>query len=132
MKRVLLDTNFVLSMFERPRIPFEEEISRVLNDTYTLIVTEQVLKELEGIASSKGTVMKKKKFKAGLEYVKTRCEIVRVENVRKADDSLIYAAEKLKGIVATNDKELRKKLKKKNLRTIFIREGDHLELDCGE
>ena len=51
------------------------------------------------------------------------------EDERCVDDSVVNAAIKIDGIVFTNDKELRKKLREKSIPVIFLRAKKKLELE---
>ena len=48
---------------------------------------------------------------------------------KKGDDAIIYFAEKYSGIVVTNDRELRKRLKDISIKVIYLRNKQHLVLD---
>ena len=53
----------------------------------------------------------------------------RVDEAVKGDDAVFYLAKKLQGIVVTNDRELRKRVKKKSLKTIYLRGKNKLAFE---
>jgi len=115
---VLLDTNF-LTIPSKFHIDIFSEIEDiVLKPEFTTI--EQVIDELKKIRG-------KKAGKLALELVKKfKVKIVYEEG--KTDDALIkYALEK-KAVIATNDKELRKKCIGKKIPVIFMRKKKILEM----
>jgi len=94
----MLDTNFLLSCLEL-KIDFISEIERISNFKYQLYILAGVLKELEN----------KKLGKLALDIIKQRnIKVINSKNSYVDKDIL-----GLKGdyIIATNDKELIKKLK---------------------
>jgi len=69
--------------------------------------------------------------KLALKLIEEKCTIIDLDEVRglNTDESILKAAIKLEAVVATNDRELRKKLRSKGIPTIFLREYSHLEID---
>ena len=113
MYKVILDTNFLLSCLNF-KIDFISEIERILNPGSSLNIFEGTLKELEG----------KKLGKLALEIIKSKkMNIIKSKNSYVDEDIL-----NLKGdyIIATNDKELIKKLK---LPIIRIKQKKYLILE---
>jgi len=45
------------------------------------------------------------------------------------DDSIIELAEKEKGVVVTNDRILKKRLREKNIPVVYLRGKNHLEIE---
>ncbi len=131
MRKVLLDTNFILSMVEKPNVKFEEEFSRVLNGFYQLVTLKRIVDELKLLKNKAKSISELRKYMFGLEFISKKCKIIDVPNsVRLNVDELIEkVATWKKYVVATNDKELRKKLKAKGIPTIYIRQGMYLELN---
>tara|TARA_Y100000034_G_C6854017_1_gene387802 strand:- start:1062 stop:1412 length:351 start_codon:yes stop_codon:yes gene_type:complete len=98
MHKIILDTNFLLSCLNF-RIDFIREIKRISNFNYTLHIFKGTLKELEG--KKLGKLAK---------------DIIKKQNIKVINGKNSYVDKDildLKGnyIIATNDKELIKKLK---------------------
>ena len=131
MRKVLLDTNFILSMAEKPNIKFEEEFSRVLNGFYQLLTLKRTIDELKLLKSKAKSISKLRKYMFGLEFISKKCKIIDTSNGDRlnVDELIGNVATREKYIVATNDKELRKKLKAKGIPVIYIRQGMYLELN---
>jgi len=121
-KIVIIDSSAIMMLFEFS-INLKDEITRLLGD-YKIIIPTQIVEELKFL-SEHGKGKKKTNAKASLKIIE-QYEIINSKG--NGDDSVLYLAEKLKGIVLTNDKELRKRVKNKSLQTIFLREKSKLML----
>jgi uncharacterized protein len=121
-KTVILDTSAILSFFEFS-VDWERELNRLL-DAYSLVVPTAVVTELQ-ILGKKGKTQKK--AAAALKLI-TKYETIDDE-AETADEACINIAEKIKGIVITNDRELRERLKKHALPVIFLRGKKKFVLD---
>ena len=122
-KVVILDSSAILSLFEFS-IDLEDELTRLLG-SYHILLTSPIFEELKFL-SKNGKGKKRQNAKASLELIK-RYEIMDAEGI--GDDSLIYLAQKLNGIVVTNDRELRKRIKNVFLKTIYLRGKNKLILE---
>ena len=105
-KTVILDSSAVIMCFEFS-IDLEKELTRLLG-SYHIVVPSSIIGELEFL-SKKGAGNKKIKAKASLKLVENYETVVVDE--KNADDSLIILAKRMNGVVVTNDKELRKRLR---------------------
>lgn len=124
-KIVILDSSAIMMLFEFP-IDIENELTRLLG-RHHIIVPKPVLDELEFLSEhGKG----KKKFiaKPALNLLK-RYEVVEIDEDVKGDKAVFYLAQKLQGIVLTNDKDLREKLRDASLNTIYLRGKKQLVLE---
>jgi rRNA-processing protein FCF1 len=113
---VILDTSAILSFFEFS-VDWERELSRLL-DSYTIIVPSQVIKELE-ILSTQPASEKSQRASASLKFTKRYNTLD--STAKNADDAIIEIAQKTNGVVATNDKELRHRLKHESIPILFLR-----------
>ena len=123
--KVLLDTNFIL-IPAKFKVDIYEEIKRLMNEPYELYVLDKSLKELENIIK---TQKGKEKVIARLGKAILLSKKPKTLKTTSKDyvDKVILG---LRGyIVATNDKELRLKLKKEGVRTILLRQKNHLIID---
>jgi len=124
-----LDSNFLFLPL-KGGVDIFSEIERVLSAKPDLILLTPVLKEIERLAtrSGKPSVRRDAAFASKLAE---RCRKVDFE-VRlgeKVDDLLIRAAGEMGGIVATNDRGLRHRLRASGLPVIYSRAKSHLVLE---
>jgi rRNA-processing protein FCF1 len=122
-KRVILDSSAILMLFEYS-INLEDELTQLLGK-FKIILPSPIVDELK-ILSESGDGKKRQKAKAALRLIK-RYDIVDVEG--SGDDSIIILANKINGIVVTNDRELRKRIKDLSLGVIFLRGKKKLALE---
>ncbi|HEX17428.1 MAG TPA: hypothetical protein ENG60_03355 [Thermoplasmatales archaeon] len=108
---VILDTSVLMSIFEK-RFDLIEDIELEVGRA-KVVVPESVLKELEKLASSRGS--RSRKAKAVLDLIESKG----FETVRSidwdVDNDVILLAKNLKGIVVTLDKDLIKRLKEESV-----------------
>lgn len=120
--RVALDTNFIIDIF-RFNIALEELYD--LRPEISLCTTRQVMNEVRNIAAKR---TRDAKFaKVALQFLEKSASLVEVD-AKNADESLLKIS-KYDTIVATNDSELRKKLRKSGVKTIYLRARKHLAID---
>ncbi len=112
MTKVILDTNSLLMPFQFS-LNLDYEIRRLIGNAQ-IYVPSSVIDELMALDK-----------KAPLELSKKYCK---VEVEKKGDDGVLEAAEKLDGVVVTNDKELKKRALEQKNAVAFLRSGSHLEL----
>lgn len=119
MKKILLDTNFILTALKF-NIHLFEEIDRIFNEEYQIFILSTSLKELEKlINTSRGELSSRAKL--SLQILKQK-KVKTLISKGKVDDTLV---KKKDFIIATQDKELKKRIKNKIL---TIRQKSHLEL----
>jgi len=119
MVKIFVDTNFWL-IPERYKIDIFSEIDRLVTEKYEIFISDSVKEELEKIKRT-GKLKDRTAASIGLELIKKKvCHIIhREENV---DSLLLKLSEKDKEwIVCTNDKNLRKKLREKNIKVVGMR-----------
>ncbi len=106
-----------------------EEMTNLLNKKTEPTLLTPIYRELQKIAASKHP---KRRLEARLALkLAEKCRIVKTEPSadETVDDLIVRLAKKWKCLVATNDRELRKKLKKKAVPVIFLRQKTHLECE---
>lgn len=124
MKKIILDTNFLTIPYQF-KVDIFEEIKKVVPENYELATLDGIIKELENLAKNKGKDSKAARI--GLELIeKNQVKIIKTEE-KKADDSIVEISDE-NTLVATNDKELRQRLKDKNVKVIYLRSKTRLEL----
>ena len=123
-KIVILDSSAIMMLFEFS-INFEKEITKLLG-FHHIIVPTSIVKELEFL-SKKGNGKKNIKAKASLKLIEN---FETIDTINKdGDESIIESAKKTKGIVFTNDKKLKDRLKKMSIPVIFLRSKKKLVLE---
>jgi len=115
---ILLDTNMLISIFKF-RIDLESELERIFG-TFKICVPRIVREELLRMNSSEA--------KAALDYIKDK-EIDFELKEKSADDVMLLMAKRCGFFIATNDRELRKKAKENNIKTIFLRKKRVMAVD---
>lgn len=116
-KKIIVDSNALMMVFEF-NIDLEGELDRLLGK-YQILIPKNIVDELN-LLSQKGRGKKKQLAKAALKLLQ-RYDIVDVDSNLDVDDAVILAAERYDGIVVTNDRELRKRLKDKSIPRICLR-----------
>ncbi len=114
MKIIALDTNFLIYCVKF-RIDFFSEIKRICNFSYKIVVLDSTLNELEKVKPKELRLIKK--FLEKIEIIKSEKDYV--------DEDLISLSKK-GFIIATQDLELKKQLKKPY---IIIRQKKYLRLE---
>jgi len=116
MIKVIVDTNGLMMPFQFG-INLDYELQRLLGK-YEIIVPSCVIEELKRINrwEAKAALQLAEKFK-------------KIDTEKKGDEGIIEIAEKTRGYVLTNDRELRKKLRERGIKTIYLRALKYLEMD---
>ncbi|MCD6300775.1 MAG: 30S processome protein Utp24 [Staphylothermus sp.] len=118
---ILLDTNMLLLMADGLNIFGQIEDKLETHPIY--IVLKPVIEELEKLAKKpQPSVSRKAKF--ALEIARKYCQIIDVKTNpgEKVDDIILRYASEHRVAVATNDKELRKRLRAHSIPEIYLRE----------
>ncbi|MEM2873327.1 MAG: hypothetical protein QXD82_04060 [Nitrososphaerales archaeon] len=116
MRRVLLDASFILTLASKP-LKFIEELEEMLGKV-ELLVLEDTVKELEAI-SKRPSVKKAKQAKLALDFVMKLKQITYAYE-GSVDDKILKYAKENEFIVATMDRELRKRLRNMGLSVITL------------
>lgn len=122
MKKVILDTNFILSCI-RKKIDFFEEIKFI---GLKILIPNQVIKEIKGIAESKKKLKFREEAKLALRLLEKN-SFKKIDLKRKnVDRGLINLAKGNKDtIIATLDREIKEKVENQKL---IIRGNKKLEM----
>ncbi len=125
VRYVILDTNMILSIFEK-HVDLMDEINRIVGKC-TITIPSVVIEELKKLSRS-GIGKTKINAKSALRYIK-ESEYMEIKTGKdRADDKIVELASKLNAVVATNDRELIRKLKKIHIPILILREEKLLEL----
>lgn len=125
MKRVMLDTNFLLipSMF---KVDIFSEIDRICLFKYGLYVVDKTIDELKRIIE-KQKGKHKEAAKIALQLIKKK-NIGVIKTKEGNVDELIFGLLDKNCILATQDALLRRKTVKKGIKTIVLRSRKYLVL----
>ena len=126
--KVILDTNFLFvpSQFN---VDIFEELTNLLNQRFEPVLLSSTQQELQGLAGS-SSMKVRKQAELGLRLAE-RCSFVSVEkgSAETYDDVVVRVAAEWKSLVATNDRELRKRLRAVGVPVIFLRQKRCLALE---
>ncbi|MGV8162742.1 MAG: PIN domain-containing protein [Candidatus Nanoarchaeia archaeon] len=128
--KVILDTNFFLIPGDFG-VDIFTEIDRLLSESYELCVLDRSIEELEKIVLKSAKRKNGFSAKLGLILLKQKnLKTLTSSSEEYADKAILAFAAKNpeKTIVATQDKELREKLKNIPVRTIQLRQEKYLVL----
>ncbi|MBU1205024.1 MAG: hypothetical protein KKA61_04270 [Nanoarchaeota archaeon] len=131
MKKIIIDTNFLVSMV-RFKVDLFSELQRICDFKYMVCIVKGIINELEKLAETGKPkdkiaamisleLIKKKKIK----IIKTPPKNKRVKNV---DLLILNLIKKGNFIVATQDKELKREIRKKGVPIIALRQKKYLKL----
>lgn len=126
--KVILDSNFLFvpSQFQ---VDIFEELTGLLNrrvDPVLLSPTEQELRRL----ADQGSPKTRRQASLALELAE-RCRKVHVDKRtgETPDDVIVRVAKEWGCPVATNDRVLRKRLRRENVPVVFLRQRAHLQVE---
>ena len=121
MKRVILDTNFLIYCIKE-KIHIEVELSRILDSSFKIALIDKTIDELKKLTRESKT---KDSAQIALK-IATKYELIETtEEENQLVDDLILKNLKKDDIVATMDRELQKQLKHPY---IVIRQKKYLSL----
>jgi hypothetical protein len=124
MHNIYLDTNFIIKTIEW-KIDLFGELDRICHFKFEVVLLDKVLNELADYGAEGG----KKKETASVALLvlsKNKVKNVPAEGTGTVDDVLVKMAKKGDS-VATQDQELKRRLKEKGVPAIVIREKGYLE-----
>jgi len=128
MKKILLDTNFLLIPAQF-RVDIFSEIERICNFNYKLHILDRTIEELDSIIE-KQKGKSKDAAKLALKLIKLKkISIIKTKEKLATDRLIIKTANKKEFIVATQDKFLKKQLKTENTALIVLRQKKRLLLE---
>jgi len=126
--RVILDSNFLFipSQFQ---VDIFEELKRLLNQQFNPVLLQPTYQELLRIAEH-GSPKLRQQASLALKLAE-KCSIVPAETYlgENPDDAILRVAKEWRCPVATNDMALRKRLRKENVTTIFLRQKAYLDME---
>jgi len=129
--KVVVDTNFLLMMAQGVIAP--SSLNDAINASYELVTTDAVVKELEAMSKREDLLAREAGFALKL-LERLGVQVLRVK-AGSADESILTLAKELvqsgdRVVVATNDKNLRRSVRRLGVPTLYLREeGLRLEID---
>jgi rRNA-processing protein FCF1 len=126
--KVILDSSILFVPFQFS-VDIFEELARLLNRRFEPILLSPTYEELQTIAQS-GSTKRKRQAALALKLAQ-KCSRVNVEKDEKEshDDVIVRVASETAYYVATNDRDLRKKLRSINVPVIYLRQKSNLALE---
>ena len=126
MALVLLDTNFLM-VPEQFGVDVFSEIERIVPD-YDLVTLSGIVLELKKIRETAKKGKDKLAASVALGFVEKFHEKIKIiESIGDVDEFIVKFSLENNAIVCTNDKELKKKLRKRGVRVIQMRGKCKLE-----
>jgi len=126
MKKILLDTNFLMICFQF-RVDIFSEIERICNFNYKIHVLDKTIEELKNIIEmQKGK--HKDAAKVALQLLKLKkVDVIKTTSKKHTDDIILDYAKK-DYLVATQDKDLKRKLVNQECKVIILKQKKILAL----
>jgi len=125
---IFLDTNFLMALGQNPNFNLSYELDRVIPGNRVLIVLDPIFSELEKL-NLKGNPKERMEARIAIEFVDKYCQRWPSEyNHRNIDFILLHYGEEKNGIIATNDRKLKKMARKNGIKLLYIRNQRFLEL----
>ena len=127
--KVILDSNFLFVPLQF-KIDIFEGITNLLNQRFEPIILSPIRRELQKM-TEKSPPKLRKQASVALKLAE-KCSIIDVEKNEEEtnDDVIVRVATQLgKCPVATNDRELRKRLRNINIPVIYLRQKSRFELE---
>ena len=106
MKSIILDTNFIIEVLKN-KIDLKGELSKICNFPFKIFVLDRIKNELDNIIEKQGG-KNKELAKLTLSYIKN---LDIIETKRDNVDEILIEMSK-ESIIATQDKQLKSRLKK--------------------
>lgn len=127
MRRIILDTNFLLIPLQF-NIDVFSEIRRIADFNYNLCIIDKTIDELEQIIKTSKKQKYRKQAKMAIALLDSEdISKIKTKKDKIVDDHILDIVKKT-DIVATQDIELKRKLRKKDINIITLRQKRYLVL----
>lgn len=125
---VLLDANFLM-MSGQFKIDIFSELDRIIQSKYVPVVLSETVNELERLLDDEKPKTRQQASLA-LKMVEN-CEVRKANCLpnESVDDLIVRYAKENKCVVSTNDRKLRRKLRKNLIAVVYLRQKAFLALD---
>ena len=127
MVKVIIDSNFFFVPF-RFKIDIFEQLDRLFGKSRPVVLSTTI-EELQQL-TAKGPPKMRKQAQAAFEYTQ-KCVTAKVEkgSSESYDDVILRKAKDWNYPVATNDANLRERLREASVTVVFVRKKSHLVVD---
>ncbi len=127
MKKIILDTNFLLIPYKF-KVDVFSEINRICNFKYDVYITNKTIDELKNIIEKqKGKNREAANFALKIIKQKSLKRIGKTQDTRNVDN-IILDLDKKGIIIATQDRILKRELRRNKIPIIILRQKKYLEL----
>lgn len=127
MKRIILDTNFLLIPAQF-RVDIFSEIERIMDVPYRLCIVDSTIDELNKIRET-ASGKDKQAAALALQLLKAKkVEHLKTEKNLNTDKLIVELSKQADYVVATQDMDLKRVLKQNNVQLIVLRQKKHLKL----
>lgn len=123
MKKIIIDTNFLMAVSQF-KVDIFSEIKRISDFKYELCIIDKTINELESIIE-KQKGKNKAAAKLALTIIKNK-KLKKIKTPAGTVDDLIVKISNKDTIVATQDMELKRKLREKHVPMIVLRQKKYL------
>ena len=126
---VIIDTNF-LTVPAQFGVDVFSEAERVLERGVEFVLLDSVIEEIKS-KIERASRTEARMFRVALDLAE-RCTIVSVDvsvQGNPVDDQLLDYTKSVKGVLATNDRELRERASSQGIPVLILRGKKHLELE---
>jgi len=121
MEKILLDTNFLLAIYQF-RVDIFTQIDRILTSPYKIFILDKTLEELKKIIEQqKGKNKEAAQIALKLIAIKN-IGIIKTKSDNRTDDVIVELSPKNNYIVATQDKDLKRRLINQGIVVIVLRQ----------
>ena len=127
---IVIDTNF-LTIPAQFGIDIFTETERIIDRRLDFVTLTTAVAELDTKLAEASTIPEKQKFSIARELV-SRCKVIDIDNTLaelSVDDQLLEYTVAVKGVLATNDKDLRNRAKKRGVPVLLMRGKKRIVLD---
>ena len=121
MKKILLDTNFLMICFQF-NVDIFTQIDKISTFKYKIFILDKTLQELKKIVErQKGKNRDSARIALKLISIKG-IQVINTKSDEKTDDNILDVASKDDFIVATQDKDLKRKLVNQGCKVIVLKQ----------
>jgi len=125
--KVVLDANFLMTPFNLG-LDVISDLNRIIDQKYEIVVLRGTIEELKGL-SRNPNLRVRKAAKMALKIAERYRVVDLTPENGNMDELIVRFAKKEHCVVATNDRNLRRKLKSEGIPTIYVRQKSHLAMD---
>lgn len=129
MRKIILDTNFLM-IPQSLNVDIFSEFERVCDFAYSIHILDKTIGEIDNIIKSQ-SLKHRKSAKLAKKIIETHdISIIDTYNDMYVDDILVdYAKSDPETIIATQDKELKERLKRSGIPVIMLRQKKYLVME---